>query len=71
MKYNKEKHLNLLKYSQRLEIEKKHIYDESKEDFSALRSYSIMLLDHLNWENRGHYFALIEDFLNGRISCLP
>ena len=30
-----------------------------------------MLLDHLNWENSGHYFTLIEGFLNGQISSLP
>lgn len=37
MKYNKTRHLNLLKYSQKLEKEGKHIYDESRKDFFELR----------------------------------
>ena len=71
MDYDKKKHFELLTYSQRLETENKHIYDESKKDFFALQSYSIILIDHLHWENREHYFELIEGFLNGPIDFLP
>ena len=49
MKYDKKKHLYLLKYSQKLESEGKHIYDESEKDFFALREYSAMLINHLHW----------------------
>lgn len=70
MKYNKTKHLNLLKYSQELEQEEKHIYDESREDFFELREYSAMMIAHLHWGNREHYFELIEELLNGPINFL-
>ena len=62
--------MNLLKYSQKLEKEGKHIYDESREDFFELREYSAMMIAHLHWENREHYFELIEQFLNGPINFL-
>ena len=58
MQSNKKKHLDLLKYSQKLESEGKNIYDESEKDFFALREYSIMLTNHLHWENREHYFEV-------------
>jgi hypothetical protein len=70
MKYNKKNHLNLLKYSQKLEQEKKDIYDESREDFLKLREYSAMMIAHLHWENREHYFELIEKLLNGPVNFL-
>jgi hypothetical protein len=70
MKYDKKNHLNLLKYSQKLEQEGKHIYDESRKDFLKLREYSAMMISHLNWENRAHYFELIEELLNGPINFL-
>ena len=71
MQYNKKKHLDLLKYSQKLESEEKHIYDESENGFFALREYSAILINHLHWENREHYFELIEEFLNEPINFLP
>jgi hypothetical protein len=70
MKYNKENHLYLLKYSQKLESEGKHIYDESEKDFYKLREYSAMLINHLHWENRQQYFELIEQLLNGSVNFL-
>jgi len=71
MQYNKKNHLDLLKDSQKLESEGKHIYDESEKDFFALREYSAILINHLHWENREHYFELIEEFLNEPINFLP
>lgn len=70
MKYTKEKHLDLLKYSQKLESEGKHIYDVSEKDFFALREYSAMMIARLHWENRQQYFELIEELLNGPINFL-
>ena len=70
MKYNKQKHLDLLKYSQKLESEGKNFYDESKKDFLKLRKYSAMMIGHLQWENRNQYFKLIEKLLNGPINFL-
>lgn len=48
MKFHKTNHLNLLKYSQKLEKEGKQIYDESREDFFELRGYSAMIINHLH-----------------------
>jgi len=70
MEYNKEKHLSLLKYSQKLESESKYISDSSEKDFFALCEYSAMLINHLHWENREQYFELIEKLLNGPINFL-
>ena len=36
MKYNYNKHLNLLKYSQKLESENKEIFNESEKDWHLL-----------------------------------
>ena len=62
MKYNKDKHLNLLKYSQKLESEDKHIYDELEKDWFLLRKYTVILLNNLNFQNREQCFELIEQF---------
>ena len=67
MKYNKTKHLNLLKYSQELEKQEKTLSDE---DFLELSEYRVMLISHLHWQNREHYFELIEELLNGPIGFL-
>jgi hypothetical protein len=40
------------------------------ERFSELQDYSLMLISHLNWENREDYYELIEKFLNSPISFL-
>ena len=70
MKYNKTNHLNLLKYSKKLETEGNSIYNESRKDFLKLREYSAMMTNYLYWENRTQYFELIEQFLNGPINFL-
>lgn len=70
MKYDKKKHLDLLKYSQTLEKQGKSIYDESKDDFFKLRKYSALMIANLHWQNREQYFELIEEFLNQPIHFL-
>jgi hypothetical protein len=40
------------------------------ENFFELRDFSIMMTCHLYWENREHYFELIEKLLNGPIRFL-
>ena len=64
MKYDKKKHLNLLKYSEELEKQEKTL---SYEDFLEFCEFSVMLMSHLHWENRDHYFELINELLNGPI----
>ena len=79
MQYNKKKHLKLLKSSQKSENSIKNLSNEeflkllnSKPDknFLELNAYSAMIICHLHWENREHYFELIEKLLNGPINFL-
>ena len=81
MKYNKRKHLRLLKYSPKLESPRTSFSDEEfvklldsmpipDENFFELEEYSAMMISHLHWENREHYFELIEKLLNGPINFL-
>lgn len=71
MKYNKAKHLDLLKYRQKLESEGKSLYEESNKDFLELRHYSAMMIAHLHWQNREQYFSLIQKFLDNPLDLLP
>ena len=79
MQYNKNKHLKLLKSLQKSENSRKNVSDEEfpklldsipDENFLELRTYSVMIICHLHWENREHCFELIEKLLNGPISFL-
>ena len=82
MEYNKKKHLKLLQSSPRVEsLRKKSLTDEEfvqfldslprpDENFFELQNYSAMLCSHLHWENREHYFELIEKLLNGPLHFL-
>lgn len=40
------------------------------ENFFELEKYSAMMISHLHWENREHYFELIEKLLNGPMHFL-
>ena len=81
MKYNKKKHLELLKIFPKSENSKKSLSmedflksleTETRDDerFFELTSYSAMMISHLHWENREQYFELIEKLLNGPIKFL-
>ena len=79
MQYNKNKHLKLLKSLQKSENSRKNVSDEEfpklldsipDENFLELEAYSAMIICHLHWENREHYFELIEKLLNGPINFL-
>ena len=86
MQYNKNKHLKLLKSLPESENSIKNVSDKEflsyeefvksldcsrpDENFFELRAYSVMMICHLHWENREHYFELIEKLLNGPISFL-
>lgn len=86
MKYSKTEHLKLLKSVQKSEslqkseISRKILSNdeflkllefEVDEDFFKLKPYTIMLISHLQWENREEYFQFIEELLNGPINFLP
>jgi ATP-dependent exoDNAse (exonuclease V) beta subunit len=81
MEYNKKKHLKLLKSSPKLESLRTGLTDEkfvkfldfmpiADENFFELQEYSAMMISHLHWENREHYFELIEKLLNGPMDFL-
>ena len=81
MQYNKRKHLKLLKSSPKLESPRRSLTDEefvkfldsmpiADENFFELEKYSAMMISHLHWENREHYFELIEKLLNGPMHFL-
>ena len=77
MKYNKKKHLALLKEPTKLKRLKTTLSDQEffklpsfppDKNFFKVRKYSIMLISHLQWENREQYFELIEKLLNGPLN---
>ena len=79
MQYNKNKHLKLLKSLPKSENSRKNVSSEEfsklldsrpDENFLELEAYSAMIICHLHWENREHYFELIEKLLNGPINFL-
>jgi len=81
MQYNKRKHLKLLKSSPKLESPRTSLTDEEfvkfldsmpipDENFFELEKYSAVMISHLHWENREHYFELIEKLLNGPMHFL-
>ena len=52
LNYNKKRHLELLNQQ-----------NDDDEFQSKLRSYSIILIDHLNWEIRDQYLELLENYM--------
>lgn len=77
--YSKTTHLELLKnVYQFKEIEKCFLNQgyfnlfKSKENENSLEleNYSIMMIEHLHWENRAHYFELIETILESSTGLL-
>ena len=67
LNYSKKKHLQLLKDSQDLKQQGTSIPDELRKDFSKLRKYLIILIDHLNWETRDQYLELLNQFIEKKI----
>ena len=65
--YNKEKHRQLLKYSEDLRKQGKLIAKESRKDYLELLSYSAMVYSQLNWEIQDQYLEIIKEFLENKI----
>lgn len=68
--YNKEKHQQLLKYSEDLRKQGKFIGKESGEDYLKLLSYSAMVYSQLNWEIQDQYLEIFKKFLSNRITSV-
>lgn len=80
IQYNKTKHFKLLQSFPKSQNLRKNIpvsdeeflkfLDQPDEICSELQTYSVMLISHLHWENREHYFELIEKLIHGPINFL-
>ena len=68
--YNKEKHHQLLKYSEDLSKQGKFIEKESRESYLKLLSYSAMVSSQLNWEIQDQYLEIFKKFLSNRITSV-
>lgn len=68
MKYNRNKCLQLLKYSQYLNDQGKSLIDESEKKYMQLLDYAVLQNDHIYWENRKQYLKVMKEFVNNRFS---
>ena len=68
--YNKEKHHQLLKYSEDLRKQGKFIEKESRESYLKLLSYSAMVSSQLNWEIQGEYLEVLKSFCKTELPVL-
>ena len=66
--YNKDKHFQLLKYSEDLRKQGKFIGMESREDYLKLLNYSSMVYSQLNWEIQDQYLEVFKKFLSNDIN---
>ena len=77
-KYDQTRHLKLLKSSLKLKGPETKITDKGFLEYQAtidetipeLAAYSSMMNEHLHWQNREHYFELIEKLLSGPLHFL-
>lgn len=67
MEYDTKTHLEILKDSEDLKHQGKLL---SNELLSKLSEYSIILVDHLNWETRYQYLELLNKFMQKKIDIL-
>ena len=68
MEFYKNRYRELLKYSQQLKREGKHLSDICESDYRELLRYSAKMYGQLEWESRDSYAELMDQFLNGKIS---
>ena len=69
MEFNKKRFRELVKYSQKLKQEGKHLFDISKSDWRELSSYSAKSCGQFDLECLDFYLDLIVQFLEGKISA--
>jgi len=63
--YNKERRSKLLNYDKKQHLE---LLNKQGDEFkSKLRTYSIILIDHLNWEIKDQYLELLKNYMEGKI----
>jgi len=64
-KLNEKRRYELLNYDKKRHLEL--LNQQGNEFESKLRTYSIILLDHLNWEIRDQYLELLENYIEEKI----
>lgn len=62
---NKKRRYELLNYDKKRHLEL--LSQQDGEFKSKLRTYSIILIDHLNWEIRDQYLELLKNYTEGKI----
>lgn len=65
MKYNRTKHLELLKRFQDFKTKEKSFDREKEEKYLELTHYRAAVEDHIFWKNRDQLALLMKSFLNG------
>jgi hypothetical protein len=65
--YNKEKHHQLLKYSEDLRKQGKDLYRENRNEYMELLHYRGRLEDHAFWKNRKQFVLLMDNLIYGLI----
>lgn len=64
-KLNKKRRYELLNYDKKRHLE---LLNKKGDEFkSKLQTYSIILIDHLNWEIRDQYLELLDKFIDKKI----
>ena len=62
---NKKRRYELLNYDKKRHLE---LLNKQGDEFkSKLRTYSIILIDHLNWEIRDQYLELLDNYMEAKI----
>jgi hypothetical protein len=62
---NKKRRYELLNYDKKRHLE---LLNQQGDEFkSKIRTYSIILIDHLNWEIRDQYLELLDKFIDKKI----
>jgi len=64
MTYNQKRHIQLLKRSQDLKNQGKHLFLENPEEDLELSKYDGAVAQHIFWEDRFEVASLIQAFLN-------
>ena len=67
MEFNKKRYRKLLKYSRKLEQEKKRLFDISESDYDQLLGYFAKKSRRLELESLDFYLNLIKQSLEGKI----
>lgn len=63
--WNKKRRYELLNYDKKRHLE---LLNKQGDEFeSKLRTYSIILIDHLNWEIQDQYLELLENYIEEKI----